>query len=166
MTHATSAPVVGDSASLFTPPFSVQSSCVLSEDYFLTSQVLINDGDLIRPFLQADGTVEALVLSGGNLSWLHRDPVTTSGWSYIPLSMNPDMVVPGEVSDVAVGTDSQGNVMGVCVAPNEGEAGLSVPALPAGLRPVVRHLVLRSGRGQPDSGRVEPAPRGPGPGHR
>ena len=105
----------------YTPPFSVQDSCLLSEDYFLTSQLIVNDGDLIRPFLRADGTVEALVLSGGNLSWLHRDPQATSGWSYVPLSTDPNMVVPGEVSDVAVGTDSDGNVMGVCVAPNTGD---------------------------------------------
>ena len=105
----------------YIPPFSVQGSCVLSEDYFLTGQVIIGDSDLIRPFLRADGTVEALVLSGGNLSWLRRDPGTTSGWSCVPLSTDPNMVIPGEVSDVAVATDSTGNVMGVCVAPNNGD---------------------------------------------
>jgi len=115
---AGSAQGLGASATPYTPPFSVQGSCVLSEDYFLTGQVIIGEDDLIRPFLRADGTVEAVVLSGGNLSWLRRDPGTTSGWSYVPLTTDPNMVIPGEVSDVAVGTDSAGNVMGVCVTPN------------------------------------------------
>ena len=118
---AGSARGLGTADTPYTPPFSVQGSCVLSEDYFLTGQVIINDGDLIRPFLRADGTVEALVLSEGNLSWLRRDPGTTSGWSYVPLSTDLNMVIPGEVSDVAVATDSAGNVMGVCVAPNNGD---------------------------------------------
>ena len=129
---AGSARGLGAADTPYIPPFSVQGSCVLSEDYFLTGQVIINDGDLIRPFLRADGTVEALVLSGGNLSWLHRDPGTTSGWSYVPLSADPNVVVPSEVSDVAVGTDSSGNVMGVCVAPNTGD-----PSYPYQLCPLV-----------------------------
>ena len=118
---AGSARGLGTGDTPYTPPFSVQGSCVLSEDYFLTGQVIIGDNDLIRPFLRADGTVEALVLSEGNLSWLRRDPGTTSGWSYVPLSTDPNMVIPGGVSDVAVATDSAGNVMGVCVAPNNGD---------------------------------------------
>jgi len=130
MTHDMSpsppAAAVGGPASPYTPPFSVQGSCVLSEDYFLTGQVIIGDNDLIRPFLRADGTVEALVLSEGNLSWLRRDPGTTSGWSYVPLTTSSTMVIPGEVSDVAVGTDGAGNVMGVCVTPNP-EGGPSQP---------------------------------------
>jgi len=129
---AGSARGLGAADTPYIPPFSVQGSCVLSEDYFLTGQVIISDGDLIRPFLRADGTVEALVLSGGNLSWLHRDPGTTSGWSYVPLSADPNVVVPGEVSDVAVGTDSSGSVMGVCVAPNTGD-----PSYPYLLCPLV-----------------------------
>ena len=54
----------GHAATPYTPPFSVQGSCVLSEDYFLTEQVIMNADDLIRPFVRADGTVEALLLSG------------------------------------------------------------------------------------------------------
>ena len=50
----------------------------------------------------------------------------------MPLSADPNVVVPGEVSDVAVGTDSAGSVMGVCVAPNTGD-----PSYPYLLCPLV-----------------------------
>jgi hypothetical protein len=33
-----------------TAPFSVSGSCVLSEDYFLTDQVIMNPGDVVRPW--------------------------------------------------------------------------------------------------------------------
>ena len=78
---AGSARGLGASATPYTPPFSVQGSCVLSEDYFLTGQVIIGDNDLIRPFVRPDGTVEALVVQDGNLAYLHRDPAATSGWT-------------------------------------------------------------------------------------
>ena len=49
-------------------PYSIQASCDLSEDYFLTNEVIIADGDRIMPFSVVDSftgtvTVEALVLS-------------------------------------------------------------------------------------------------------
>ena len=71
----------GAVATPYTPPFSVQGSCVLSEDYFLTDQVIMNPGDMVRPFVHADGTVEALVLSGGAVSYLGRSATATSGWT-------------------------------------------------------------------------------------
>ena len=62
---ATFAPrLEGAAASPYTAPFSVPGSCVLSEDYFLTDQVIMNSADVVRPFVRADGTVEALLLSG------------------------------------------------------------------------------------------------------
>ncbi len=109
-----------DSQLPYTQPFSIQGSCVLSEDYFLTAQVIINPNtDLIRPFVRADGTVEALVVAGGTLSYLHRDPTATSGWSYITLSGTsqvPYPPIPGTITDLAVGTDGNGNVTGICVS--------------------------------------------------
>jgi len=116
---AASAPrMEGAAASPYTPPFSVQGSCVLSEDYFLTDQLIINPGDLVRPFIQSDGTVEALVVTGGNLGYLKRDPAATSGWTYVLLSGDPNTSIPNEITDVAVGTDGSGNVMGVFVTPS------------------------------------------------
>lgn len=90
----------------FTAPFSVSGSCVLSEDYFLTDLVVMNSGDVVRPFARADGTVEALVLSGGAVSHLSRSAADTSGWNITPL------VPPagGPVFDVAVNTGPDGTV--------------------------------------------------------
>ena len=117
---AGSARGLGASATPYTPPFSVQGSCVLSEDYFLTGQVIIGDNDLIRPYVRPDGTVEALVVQDGNLAYLHRDPTATSGWTYTVLSgqVQDDTVIPNGITDVAVGTDTYGNVMGVFVTPS------------------------------------------------
>ena len=111
---------LGASATPYPSPFSVQGSCVLSEDYFLTGQVIISDDDLIRPFVRPDGTVEALVLQDGNLAWLHRDASATSGWTYTVLSNTTwnDTEIPNGITDVAVGTDTNGNVMGVVVTPS------------------------------------------------
>ena len=71
----------GAAATPYTPPFSVQGSCVLSEDYFLTDQVIMNSADKVRPFVRADGTVEALVLSDAAVSHLSRSATATSGWT-------------------------------------------------------------------------------------
>ncbi len=98
-------------------PFLVQGSCELSEDYFLTDQVIINPAsDLVRPFTRADGRVEALVLAGRNLAYLQRDSTATSGWTYTILSGNSTNGVPNGITDRAVGTDSSGNVTGICVS--------------------------------------------------
>ena len=84
---ATFAPrLEGAAASPYTVPFSVQSSCVLSEDYFLTDQVIMNSADVVRPFVRADGTVEALLLSGGVVSHLSRNASAPSGWTCTVLS--------------------------------------------------------------------------------
>ena len=84
-------------------PYSIQASCDLSEDYFLTNEVIIADGDRIMPFSVVDSfsgtvTVEALVLSSsGQLSHLYPDAAATSGWSYTGLKTPFDFV-----SDAAV----------------------------------------------------------------
>ena len=84
-------------------PYSIQASCDLSEDYFLTNEVIIADGDRIMPFSVVDSftgtvTVEALVLSSsGQLSHLYPDATATSGWSYTGLNTPFDFV-----SDAAV----------------------------------------------------------------
>ena len=84
-------------------PYSIEASCDLSEDYFLTNEVIIVDGDRIMPFSVVDPfsgtvTVEALVLSAvGQLSHLYPDAAATSGWSYTGLKTPFDFV-----SDAAV----------------------------------------------------------------
>lgn len=83
-------------------PYYVQASCELSEDYFLTNEVSIVDGDRIMPFSVVDPftgavTMEALVLSSGSLSHLYPDAGATSGWSYTGLKTPFDFV-----SDAAV----------------------------------------------------------------
>ena len=96
----------------FAAPLSVSGSCVLSEDYFLTDQVIMNTGDVLRPFARADGTVEALVLSRGVLSHLSRSVTETSGWAYTALPKF-QLPLPVEVVDVAVGTAPDGTVRAV-----------------------------------------------------
>ena len=84
-------------------PYYVQASCELSEDYFLTTDVVIEQDDWIMPFAVTDPfsstvTVEALVLSSsGQLSHLYPDAAATSGWSFTGLKTPFDFV-----SDAAV----------------------------------------------------------------
>ena len=99
----------GTAASPYTAPFSVQSSCVLSEDYFLTNQVIMNSADKVRPFVRADGTVEALLLSDAAVSHLSRSATATSGWTCtaVPGSTRYPLM---DVADIAVATGSDGTV--------------------------------------------------------
>ena len=78
-------------------PYYVQASCELSEDYFLTDDVLIGADDKVMPFSVADTFsgatwVEALVLSSGKLSHLYPDPAAVSGWSSTPVTTPYDLV--------------------------------------------------------------------------
>jgi len=86
-------------------PFQVQASCELSEDYFLSDQVILSAGDEVLPFTRPDGVVEAIVFSSGQLAHLHRDPSQVSGWSYLVISG-----VGSGVTGVAVNTDPTGRV--------------------------------------------------------
>jgi len=107
---ATSAPrLEGAAASPCTAPFSVQSSCVLSEDYFLTDQVIMNSGDKVRPFVRADGTVEALLLSDAAVSHLSRSATATSGWTCTALPGSTRYPLT-DVADIAVAAGSDGTV--------------------------------------------------------
>ena len=69
-------------------PYYIQASCDLSEDYFLTDDVLIGATDKVLPFLNTHtDTVEAVVLShdtGPLLAHLRRDPSATSGLELHP----------------------------------------------------------------------------------
>ncbi len=79
--------MTSDPAPVQPGPYYVQASCDLSEDYFLTDDVVIGQDDRIMPFEVLDTftnttTVEALVLASGTLNHLYPDPAATSGWSY------------------------------------------------------------------------------------
>jgi hypothetical protein len=95
--------VVDDNGIVVQPgPYSMGATCELSEDRFLTDDVIIEDGAKIMPFSVVDPitgavTVEALVLSSGQLSHLYPDAAATSGWSYTVLKTPFD-----DVSDAAV----------------------------------------------------------------
>ena len=101
---------LGAAATPYTPPFSVQGSCVLSEDYFLTGKVIMNATDIVRPFVRADGTVEALILSGGVVSHLSRSGTATSGWTCTPLPVPADLPPVLEPVDIATVTAPDGTV--------------------------------------------------------
>lgn len=107
---AGSARGLGATATPYTPPFSVQGSCVLSEDYFLTDKVIMNADDIVRPFVRADGTVEALILSGGVVSHLRRSGTATSGWTCTPLPAPADIPQALEPVDIATVTAHDGTV--------------------------------------------------------
>ncbi len=95
-------------------PYYVQASCELSEDYFLTADVLIGPDDKVVPFVnyQNGNAIEAIVLSAGVVHHLHRDPTTTSGWVYdlVPIAMSSS-------ADVAVAATPTG-VLVLALAPN------------------------------------------------
>ncbi len=101
--------VPGDPPSLYLPPFSVQGSSVLSEDYFLTDNVIMNAGDTVRPFVRGDGTGEALLLSGGVVSHLSRSGTATSGWTCTPLPAPPE-VPQAKPVDIVTATAPDGTV--------------------------------------------------------
>ncbi len=99
-------------------PYYVQASCDLSEEYFLTDDVLIGATDKVMPFLNThNNMVEAVVLSHDSnglpvLSHLRRDPAATCGWSFTTID------TPfGGITDLAVASSSTHNAMIMAVAP-------------------------------------------------
>lgn len=124
MTHDTSlsplTATLGGPASPYTPPFSVQGSSVLSEDYFLTGSVIMNADDIVRPFVRADGSVEALLLAGGVVSHLSRSGTATSGWTCTPLPA-PTEVPQAQPVDVVTATAADGTVWALMLRIFKGE---------------------------------------------
>ncbi len=96
-------------------PYTIQASCELSEDYFLTDQVVVDGNDRVLPFTTPDGTVEAVVLAGGAVSHLRRDPAQTSGWAFTTISATVSVFAQGPITDAAVQTDSDGFTVLACV---------------------------------------------------
>lgn len=104
-------------------PFQVQASCELSEDYFMTDQVIVGDGDRVMPFARADGTVEAILLTSGVLAHLARDAGAVSGWTYTVISTGLASIV-----DAAVAASAAQGVSVMVVGPQG-----SGPDLPAAI---------------------------------
>jgi hypothetical protein len=98
---------------------------VLSEDYFLTDQVIMNPGDMVRPFVRADGTIEALLLSGGVVSHLSRSATAASGWTATVLPGSREYPLK-DATDMAVATGTDGTVWAVFIWTDK-VAGFDVP---------------------------------------
>lgn len=108
----------------YLPPFTATASATLSEDYFLTSEVILGAGDLVRPFQRPDGTVEALVLSADAICYLGRDATSSSGWSYSQIPVPADLQSAlGPAQDCAVGLGSDGTVYAVVSAQDFSDDG-------------------------------------------
>src|ERR1700760_1014659 len=98
------APVPGD--------FSVRASCDLTEDYFLTSEILLDagNGDRVLPFVNPlnNNAVEAIVFTQGvnggpaAVSHLARSSAVASGWTYTQIDLSSAVPFP---MDVAVAAD-------------------------------------------------------------
>ena len=88
-------------------PYFMQASCELSEDYFRTSDVLINSDDRIFPFVNPknNDAVEAIVFANGIPSHLYRDPSASSGWSYQAIDLQGTLTDIVEVAVAANATD-------------------------------------------------------------
>ena len=87
-------------------PCYLQASCELSEDYFLTDDVLLTPTDTVIPFTSASGAAEAFVLSRGTPSHLHRRATAPGGWVYTVCAQPPNQICLA----AAVSTDDDGTV--------------------------------------------------------
>ena len=107
------------STALQPAPYSIQASCELSEDHFLTDTVLVGADDKVLPFVNTNNNmVEAVVLTHGpdglpSLAHLGRDPAATSGWTFTTI----DAVPFGGITDAAVSSSSTHNAMIMAVGP-------------------------------------------------
>jgi hypothetical protein len=92
--------------------FSVRASCDLTEDYFLTSEIVLNasNGDRVIPFVNPlnGNAVEAIVFvqgvngGPGTVSHLARSSAVASGWTYTQIDLSGAVPFP---MDVAVAAD-------------------------------------------------------------
>ena len=86
-------------------PYYMQASCELSQDWFLTSDVVIGPNDRVVPFVNPknNSAVEAMVYAGGTLCHLRRDASATSGWAYETVDLQG---VLSDVTDFAVAANA------------------------------------------------------------
>jgi hypothetical protein len=108
-------------------PYYLQASCELSQDWFRTSDVVLNaaNGDRVLPFVNPKNSnaVEAIVFTHGvngapgTVSHLARSSAATSGWTYTQIDLSGAVPFP---MDVAVATDSSAVYIMVLAEPNTG----------------------------------------------
>ena len=102
---------LGDSSGGQATPFALQASSELATDFFLTNDVILQDGDRVIPFVnpQNGNAVEAIVFTqpiGDNpasVNHLQRNLSAPSGWSYVQLDLSATVPFP---IDVAVAADA------------------------------------------------------------
>ena len=128
------APAVLAAATATAPPtiphpapggFSVRASCDLTEDYFLTSEIVLDaaNGDRVIPFVNPlnNNAVEAIVFTQGvnggpaAVSHLARSSAVASGWTYTQIDLSSAVPFP---MDVAVAADSSSVYIMVLAEPN------------------------------------------------
>jgi hypothetical protein len=107
--------------------FSVRASCDLTEDYFLTSEIVLNvaNGDRVLPFVNPlnNNAVEAIIFTQGinggpgAVNHLARSSAVPSGWTYTQIDLSGAVPSP---MDVAVATDSSSVYIMVIAEPNTG----------------------------------------------
>src|SRR5664279_5488905 len=97
---------VGDAPLATQPtPYYLQASSELSQDYFLTDDVILGTDDEVIPFVNPfnNGAVEAIVFAGGALSHLRRDATAASGWSYEAIDLQGVLTSVSDVAGAASG---------------------------------------------------------------
>jgi hypothetical protein len=107
--------------------FSIRASCDLTEDYFLTSEILLDaaNGDRVIPFVNPlnGNAVEAIVFvqgvngGPGTVSHLARSSAVPSGWTYTHIDLSGTVPSP---KDVAVAADSSAVYIMVLAEPDTG----------------------------------------------
>lgn len=69
-----------------TPPFALSATAELSEDFFTVINHPVDPKhDTVIAYSRADGTVEAMLLQGGIVRQIYRDPTQPGGWNVYPL---------------------------------------------------------------------------------
>src|SRR6201996_3846957 len=104
-------------------PYSLQASCELSQDYFLTSDLIIGTSDQVIPFVNPyTKLTEAVVFSAGSGSVYHlqRDPSSTTGWAPVTIDLSGNVTEP---TDVAVAGNSSATYMLVLGSPADPSGG-------------------------------------------
>jgi hypothetical protein len=86
-------------------PYQMQASCELTQDWFLTSDVVIGPDDQVVPFVNPknNNAVDAMVYAGGTLCHLRRDTAATSGWAYETIDLQG---VLSDVTDFAIAANA------------------------------------------------------------
>jgi hypothetical protein len=89
-------------------PYTLQASCELAHDYFLTTDLIIGTDDKVIPFVNPhnNNLVEAIVFTtanGGAIYHLQRDASSATGWTPMAISMTNNLT---NLTNVAVAADS------------------------------------------------------------